>query len=345
MIAGCATSAGQPALCPSPTFVAAPHVIGDGSRDRGFPGGVSLVDIDRDGDLDLMATGGYSPVGGPPSYRANTLYINDGAGNFSHSLDPEFSVADNPNSGSTRADIDNDGDPDAFIAVQHGRPDVFLRNLGDGRFAREPLGDATATRGRNFAESWADMDGDGDLDLMSGGPTMEAPGGPLHVFRNDGGAFVRVTGLVIENGPVSNAGAILWADFDNDGDQDLFVANSDLLRANNMAPASVETPQLYRNDGIWNFARTLGQGFDQREFAATSAAAGDVDGDGDLDLFLGHVGYGNPEARDRIFLNDGAGAFSLGTGFEGHVHPDKETGAALLVDFDFDGDLDLISTT
>lgn len=331
-------------LCTPPRFAATPLIIGDGARDRGFPGGVSLIDADGDGDLDLMATGGYSPTGGRPVYRANTLYLNDGAGNFSHSSDPEFIVADNPNSGSTWADVDNDGDLDAFIGVQHGRPDVFLRNLGQGRFARQQLGDATATRGSNFAESWVDMDGDGDLDLMSGGPTMEAPGGPLHVFRNDNGAFTRVTGVAIENGPVSNAGAILWADFDNDGDQDLFVANSDILRVNGLAPADTETPQYYRNDGDWEFVRTEGQGFDDRQYAATSAARGDIDGDGDLDIYLGHFGYGNANARDRIFLNDGRGAFTLDMRFEGHVHADKETSSASLVDFDYDGDLDLLTT-
>ncbi|ANP45879.1 hypothetical protein ATE48_08065 [Candidatus Viadribacter manganicus] len=344
ILAGCASAGELSQSCPAPRLEATPLIIGDGSRDRGFPGGISLADIDDDGDLDLMATGGYSPAQGRPSYRANTLYINDGSGNFSHSPDPEFLVADNPNSGSTWADIDDDGDLDAFIAVQHGRPDVFLRNLGGGHFAREQLGDATATRGSNFAESWADMDGDGDMDLMSGAPTMETPAGPLHVFRNDRGQFIRVTGVAIENGPTSNAATILWADFDNDGDQDLFATNSDILRSNGIEPASVETPRYYRNDGGWVFTQTEGQGFDSREFASTAAARGDVDNDGDLDLFIGHVGYGSANGRDRIFLNDGRGRFTLDGRFEGHVHPDKEASTASFVDFDLDGDLDLATT-
>ncbi|MBL8530689.1 MAG: CRTAC1 family protein [Hyphomonadaceae bacterium] len=313
----------------------APLVVGDGSRDRGFPGGVSLVDVDGDGDLDLMATGGYSPVARPLRYRPNTLYINDGAGRFSHASDAEFTVADNANSGSTWGDVDGDGDPDAFISTQHGRPDIFLRNAG-GRFTRAALGAATTTPGSNFAASWVDIDGDGDLDLTSGGPTLE-PGAPMLIFRNDEGAFVRVTDLPIENG-ASNGGAVLWADFDNDGDPDLLVANSDVQRRSDMAPATYESPQLYRNDGAWRFSRMEGQSFDAIAFASSVAAAGDIDNDGDLDLY-----FANFAGASYIFLNDGAGRFARDPRFAAPSHEGWGTGAAF-VDFDLDGDLDLVGS-
>lgn len=339
---GC-VHADQPAPqdCPAPRLVPSALIIGDGARDKGFPGGVSLVDVDDDGDLDLFATGGYAPTVKPVVYRANTLYLNDGAGSFSHSADPEFSVADNPFSGSTWGDVDHDGDPDAFIGVQHKRPDIFLRNLGGGRFSREALGEATTAPGSNFAASWVDIDKDGDLDLMSGGPTLERAG-PLLIYRNDGGAFARVTGVPIENG-ISNAGAVLWADYDNDGDQDLFVANTDIMRYSKLPPADFEAPQFYRNDGGWNFTRTK-QPFNDRMYASPSAAAGDIDNDGDLDLYIGHVGYGHPDdSRDHVFLNDGAGAFAVDPRFESHLHA-TETTAAAFADFDGDGDLDLVAT-
>jgi enediyne biosynthesis protein E4 len=347
LISACASTAPDMGanVCPAPRLIASDLIVGDGSRDRGFPGGVSLADVDGDGDLDLMATGGYNPTASPtpPHYtwRANVLYLNDGAGNFTHSDDPEFTRADHPFSGSTWADIDNDGDLDAFIAVQHGRPDIFLRNLGAGRFAREDLGDATATRGSNFAESWVDIDNDGDYDLMSGGPTMEIAG-PMLAYRNDDGAFTRVTGLPIENGR-ANPASILWADFDNDGDQDLIVTNSAAMRYSNLEPAEVEFPTYYRNDGAWNFARAEGQAFSDPAYSSTAAAVGDIDNDGDLDLHVGHYGYGSDNGRDRIFLNDGAGRFVLDTRFEGHVHA-TETTSAFLTDFDGDGDLDLLTT-
>lgn len=309
--------------------------MGDGARDRGFPGGVSLADVDEDGDLDLLTTGGYSPVLRPLRYRANTLYLNDGAGRFTHAADPEFLVADNPNSGSTWGDVDGDGDPDAFISTQHGRPDLFLRNLGGGRFAREPLGEATTTPGSNFAASWVDIDGDGDLDLTSGGPALE-PGAPMLIYRNDGGAFTRVTGVPIENG-ASNAGAVLWADFDNDGDPDLLTANSDVQRRSDMAPAEHEAPQLYSNEGAWRFTRTEGQGFDDIAFNSAVAAAGDIDNDGDLDLY-----FANFAGSSYIFLNDGQGRFTRDSRFVSPTHEQWATGAAF-VDLDLDGDLDLVA--
>lgn len=340
LLASCASTPAQTAAtCAAPRLVPSNLIVGDGARDRGFPGGVSLADVDNDGDLDLMATAGYSPIANPQppryTYRANTLYLNDGAGNFTHSADPEFLAADNPNSGSTLADIDNDGDLDVFIATQHRRPDVFLRNLGAGRFAREQLGEATTTAGSNFTASWADIDGDGDLDLTSGGPTLEMSA-PLLIYRNDNGAFTRVTGIAAENG-VSNAGAVLWADYDNDGDSDLFVTNSDIIRRSNITPIpEIETPQLYRNDGGWSFTRTAGQAFNEG-VSGTAAATGDIDNDGDLDLYIGQFA-----GADSVYLNNGAGVFTRDARFPGHAH-DEWTTAASFADFDLDGDLDLIS--
>lgn len=310
-------------------------MVGDGARDRGFPGGVSLADVDGDGDLDLMATAGYAPTAQPTVYRSNILYLNDGAGNFTHSNDSVFAPADNPFSGSTWGDVDHDGDLDAFVSTQHGRPDVFYRNNGGGRFSREALGEATSTAGSNFTSSWVDIDADGDLDLVSGGPTLEMAS-PMLIYRNDAGAFTRVAETPLANG-VSNPGAVLWADYDNDGDVDMFAANSDLLRRNNITPAGeFEAPQLYRNDGAWRFSRTDGQAF-SANLSGTSAAAGDIDNDGDIDLYVGQF-----SDVDTIFLNDGAARFTRDARFAGYSHHQWATGA-VLADLDFDGDQDLVS--
>jgi hypothetical protein len=226
-----------------------------------------------------------------------------------------------------------------------GRADAFYRNRGGGQFAREDLGDATSTRGGNFNASWVDIDDDGDLDLVSGGPTLE-PGAPNLVYRNDGGHFARVPATPLDNG-ASNPGTILWADFDNDGDQDLFVPNTDAGRLSGVTPAEIETPQLYRNDGNWRFFRTTDQGFDNAAYSAMNATAGDIDNDGDLDLFLqlqpggDLAGGAHRYFADRIFRNDGAGRFTLDPAFAGPQHRDVVSGA-VLADFDLDGDLDLI---
>lgn len=332
----------QPGTCKAPHLLATGLMVGDGSLDRGFPGGISLVDFDGDGDIDIMATRGYDPTeqNRPFRFDRSMLYVNDGTGRFSHAPDNPLSNADNPTSGSTWADIDEDGDLDAFVSTQHGKVDVFYRNQGGGRMVRENLGDATSTPGSNFTSSWADMDGDSDLDLISGGATLE-PGQPNLVFRNDRGTFKRVRGVAVENG-ASNPGAVIWADFDNDGDQDLFVANSDVARLSGIDPAALETSQLYRNDGAWRFARTEGQEFDSLNYPGQTAAIGDIDNDGDLDLFLGmQPGPSGRTLSDRIFLNDGRGQFKLNPGFEGPPHAEMAGGAAF-ADLDLDGDLDLV---
>lgn len=338
LLLGCC-AAGPPDIaeaCPAPKLVASDLKVGDGALDRGFPGGIALVDADGDGDLDVMATRGYDTTQKkvPLKYDRSMLYLNDGRGLFSHALESPLSNADNPASGSTWGDVDNDGDLDVLVGVQHARPDVFFRNIGAGRFEKQELGEATASKVSNFSNSWADVDGDGDLDLYAGGPTLE-PGVAVPVFRNDGGVFVEVKDLVISNGK-SNPGAALWADVDNDGDQDLLVTNSDIQRKSNMAPADFEAPQLYGNEGGWRFTRTMVQGFDAIGFGGNTAALGDIDNDGDLDLYLGGYARG-----DFLFRNDGAGRFTHDAAFVAPEHKELAAGG-VFADFDLDGDLDLL---
>ncbi|MGE0047060.1 MAG: FG-GAP repeat domain-containing protein, partial [Hyphomonadaceae bacterium] len=338
------------AQCAAPRLVPSELRVGDGALDRGWIGGVSLVDVDGDGDLDLMATRGYdtSAENVPFRYDRSMLYINDGRGRFTHAADNPLSNAGNPDSGSTWGDVDGDGDLDAFVSIQHNRPDRFYRNLGQGRFAREELGDATTAPGSNFSSTWGDIDGDGDLDLVSGGPTLE-PSQPNLVFRNDNGRFVRVADSPLANG-VSNAGAVLFADIDNDGDQDFFAAHSDITRVNNMTPATFESAQIFRNDGQGRFTRMEGQAFDDRAFPAIGGTFGDIDNDGDLDLFIqaqpgGDLPGGSHRMMsDRLYRNDGQGHYTHDAAFTGPAHRDIGGGAAF-ADFDGDGDLDLIAAS
>ncbi|MEZ5995681.1 MAG: CRTAC1 family protein [Hyphomonadaceae bacterium] len=317
-----------------------------GEADRGWPGGVSVADVNDDGALDIYITGGYEYVaerGRNQQATPSMLYLNDGRGQFTRAEANPISNAAALASGSTWADIDHDGDLDAFSATELGHPDVFYRNAGDGLMQREDLSAATTTRGGNFTASWADIDGDGDLDLIVGGAALENPSLNL-VYRNDGGNFVRVTGVPIENG-LSNPVTLLWGDVDNDGRPDLFVSNSDLWRAQNFPPGPGENeyPVLYRNLGDWRFEPMGGEGFSNHAFPGAAAAFGDIDNDGDLDLFLGmyvHPGAGARD-HDRLFINDGHGVFTEARDFAAAEHADATFGAAF-ADFDIDGDLDLI---
>src|SRR5688572_22556834 len=282
-LASATALAAQPASCPQPQMQLDPLIVKDDGRDRGYPGGLSLGDVDGDGDLDLLATRGYDPTAKKYRGDRSLLYLNRGDGSFARSESP-FADKDTPDSGATLADVDDDGDLDAYISTQHKKPNRYFVNEGRGRFVETTLDDATSDASSNFSSGFVDIDGDGDLDLYATGPTLELNDVNL-VFRNDAGRFTAVAGVAIDNGK-NNPAASLWADVDNDGDPDLLVANSDVLRLSGYPAAPTEHSVLYRNEGGWKFTATEGQAFATPAHPAISAAFGDVDNDGDLDLFL-----------------------------------------------------------
>lgn len=328
------------AACPLPVFDAADLTLADGSVDRGWPGGISLVDVDGDGDVDIFATQGYDTTRGQLAANVSRLYLNDGGGRFSAAPPSAINLVARPASGSSWADLDGDGDPDAFVPTQLRRTDIYYRNDGAARFVADDLGTATATKGSNFSSTWADLDGDGDFDLLVGGPALE-PAEPMLVYRNDGGRLVEIKDHVLNNG-ASNGGSVVAADFDNDGDADVLVANSDLSRRSGLPAAATEHPLLYRNDGDWRFVATSGPGFASPEpLPALSTATGDVDNDGDLDVFVGMVGDSKTPLHDRLLLNDGRGGFGA-TPLDVGSHREMQAAVAL-ADFNGDGNLDLLT--
>src|SRR5262249_43949354 len=144
-------------------------------------------------------------------------------------------------------DVDNDGDPDLFVT--RWRSYALYRNRGDGRFE-----DVTESAGLGGDRDWptssafADLDGDGDLDLYVCHYLVYDPSNPRrcshpeardyhecsprdfepladHVFRNDGGRFVDVTAEAGIVDPHGRGLGVVAADLDDDGKVDLYVAN------------------------------------------------------------------------------------------------------------------------
>ena len=176
-----------------------------------------------DGDLDLHVKMYEAPA---------KLYRNEGNGTFT-----DISLTANtpgPSSGTGAAwgDFDNDGDLDLFTAGFYDFGTLY-RNDGAGTFS-----DVTAAAGVDStwgisAVSWADFDNDGDLDLYLG-----MINSPSHLFENDGtGHFTDVAAAVGADDPDGNSRAAPWADYDRDGDLDLYLSNwkndaNRLLRSN-----------------------------------------------------------------------------------------------------------------
>ncbi|MCA8923751.1 MAG: VCBS repeat-containing protein [Planctomycetes bacterium] len=193
-------------------------------RTGGDAQGVCALDADRDGDLDLFV---YRA-----STEANQLFLNDGQGGFHEASDRLPSLRDRALDACV-GDFDRDGDLDLAVVSRGGgllrpfwrlldrraRPEPYLlRNDGSGRFSFVP--DALPWRGspdcgRPTGVASADLDRDGDLDLVLSGPR-----GAL-VLRNDGsGRFTR------EALPGEGAPAVASGDYDGDRGADVLLART-----------------------------------------------------------------------------------------------------------------------
>lgn len=189
---------------------------GQGNFSRGTPlpsGGrglyaVTPADVDSDGDLDLLLT----------NYLSGTisLRVNDGRGHFSGAT--EIRAGERPYRVST-ADVDADGDLDLLVPNQQTEGTVtVLVNDGRGGFtARSP---AVRVGKLPVDVAPADVDGDGDLDLLTANFGDDA----VSVCLNDGrGVFTETTRFQVARGPRR----LMAADLDEDGDLDVLTSNLD----------------------------------------------------------------------------------------------------------------------
>ncbi|MEP0547439.1 MAG: FG-GAP-like repeat-containing protein [Rhodothermales bacterium] len=202
-------------------------------------------------------------------------------------------------------------------------------------FTRVTTGPVATHSDNSLGVAWGDYDDDGDPDLF-----VANGGQPSRLYRNDGdGTFSAVA-----NGPVvttlGDSRGSVWADYDNDGDLDLYVSN----RGGNVPPPVTQPAQanfLYRNDGPPTFGFTRVNDMPPATEAnfTWSSSWVDYDNDGDLDL---HVPDNLHAADDFFYENDGSGQFTSVT--PTFVEPGSEpsTGVASWIDFDGDGDQDLL---
>jgi hypothetical protein len=338
-----------------------------------LPPGVALVDVDNDGDLDVVvpqgrplaapaaspAAGGAGGGGGGPRLFRNDLAI---AADGSRTLGftdrtagsglamPEFAL------GVASGDVDDDGFVDLYVTGFEGSR--LFRNRGDGTFDDITASSGVGNAGRlAVSAAFVDVDRDGRLDLYvannvvyrtdnrtvcpnpAGAPDYCPPqiygGSPDRFYRNLGGARFRDDTAVALPGLAARPGlGVSTADFDNDGWIDIFVANDG------------EPDFLWRNqrDGTFRevgMAAGVAVTAEGRAEASMGVDAGDVDNDGDEDLIVTELtGQGT-----NVFVNDGAGRFrdvSAATGIGGASLSATGWGTAW-VDVDNDGWLDALA--
>ena len=180
-----------------------------------------LGDFDDDGDIDLLIV---NDGGGC------TLYTNLRQGKL-QALTDEIGVPQNHVfTAVTVGDYDNDGDIDLFLATDGETSHQLYRNRGDGTFAPDTRSyDAAinAAKGVSGLDAhFLDYDNDGFLDLWLIGTPKEGDGRSVFLFRNDGtGRFIDASNLLPE--AIRSGGDGTVDDYDNDGDLDLFLIDSD----------------------------------------------------------------------------------------------------------------------
>ena len=254
----------------------------------------SLVDLDGDGAVDLVEASTHGVL----------VHVGDGAG-FSA---PVRLGASGPVSLVITGDLDGDGALDLLVSGPSGAG-VLLQQRGGGFGAAVAM---TETPLRDAA--LFDADGDGDLDVAA----IDAEG--LSLWRNTRGALAPSPGGLTSAGDLA---AVLAADLDGDGSTDVFAAGAG------------DPDRLLFGDGAGGFVLAGPASLPVTAAPQSAGAvAADLDGDGDLDLFVPAAG------QDRLLLHQGGGVFIDETPFRLGTETERATGAVAL-DFDLDGLTDL----
>jgi hypothetical protein len=281
------------------------------------------ADYDNDGDLDLYVA---------DFFEQDFLYQGDGGQSFTE-VGRSGQMVNIIKLGSVFAvgwgDYDNDGFLDIYLGKYYHDNELY-HNTGTGLL--EPVFDLGVGDKRDSnGLSWVDYDNDGDLDLYVVNREQENA-----LFRNDlnaeQGLFTEVAcALSLTDAEIGQSPA--WADYDNDGDLDLYLAN-------------VGANALYRNDGgdsFTNVAATADVDVPSSGWITSMAAWSDVNGDGYLDLYLAN-GADRKQQPDVLVAGSATGVFADSTGNVGLPTANSAHLSAAFADVDTDGTPDLYVT-
>jgi len=313
---------------------------------RGCGKCVAFGDINEDGWLDL-----YSCV----VYGEDRFYLNRGKGVFSNATDLLKPRHQGDGHGAAFVDLDNDGHTDLFVACNPeggSKPPLNLNRLYlgpamkdvalaagiQGRFIT-PKGKPDAEKAnRSCGVAIGDYDNDGDLDIYVAKGSY-APGHPNALYQNRGTPgrprFTDVTNHAgvadLGAGKAGGGYVCTFADFDDDGFLDLFIGNLDLSNKD-------VGLRLFRNNGDGTFADVSKESGVTGSGMCVGCVAGDVDNDGDLDLF---VAFGDAKRPSALYINDGSFRFRE-TAAKAGVGDKLSSRGACMADVNHDGYLDIL---
>ena len=328
-------------------------------------GGGSWEDVDGDGLLDLFVACGNL------TNQNDELFLNLGGMNFRRIVTGPVVTKGGSSIGGCWGDWDADGVPDLWVTNRTPNGNFLFHGLGDTLFADVTTGDPITDRANANSSSWVDVDGDGDLDLY-----VVNFGADDFFYLNSGPPSWTLTRTALSGIGVGTENSInaVWADFDNDGDPDVFIGNAGsqnddlginqggLVFTKRVIPDGLSTlgaswgdfdndgdldlfaaifgqSILYRNDGapLWNLTPVTTAVFPIYTTNAVGSAWGDVDNDGDLDLVTA-----SQNASEALFLNSGPPGYTFTRVVTGDlVTSGGSSFGCSLADMDRDGDLDV----
>jgi len=313
---------------------------GDGTFERmanppsidGWSTGAVFFDADGDGDQDLYLAAyidctleqvlqakptlewkGNNVMLGPFGLagKKNRYFENVGAGKFVDATKRSglTDVGEFYSFGVLALDVDNDDDLDLYVA-NDSNPNYLYRNDGKGVFKEVGLWSGAALDGEGAAQAGmglasGDYDGDGDPDIFVTNFALDAS----TLYQNVGDclfADVSIKTSIKQPTFAPLSWGATFADFDRDGDLDLFVANGHIYPQADVTPAANttfrQTNLLLANDGgrFRDVSADAGPGLAVRE-ASHGLAAGDIDGDGDIDLVVVNI-----DAAPTVLRNESA---------------------------------------
>lgn len=323
---------------------------------------ITAGDIDSDNDVDIY-------VGG---WGESKLYINDGSGKFTDATQTASLHGVDRVKAAAMADLDNDGDKDLLVSrfIDDKAEDVLVYiNEGEVGGAKFTMNDHAVQKALQYDRAMpltvADFNNDAKLDVYVGFPGardftyLDAKPSTLNthgLFLNSGDTdSIQFTDSTIASGldvaPMQRVGlaayphASVKADFDGDGKVDLMIADD-----------RRGVSQVFKNDGSAKFAEVSSQAQLYNHGWAMGVAVGDYDNDGLPDIYYSNIDFlaakrisaalGNADIQtfhgNRLYRNLGNGKFADVTETAGVGWAGEATAGSSWVDYDNDGDLDLL---
>lgn len=281
-----------------------------------YGGGVSFVDFDNDGWDDITIS---------TDNTKKIHFLKNNGGTFAK-IDLQGVNDQSMAKQILWVDYDNDGDKDLFITNVIGK-NRFYRNDGSLEFTdiTNSCGiftDDLMTSGATFG----DLDKDGDLDLfIVNWEHDDIPEKRNYLYRNDNGSFIDITeSNGIDFFKELSLGAT-FLDYDNDGDQDIYMINDRYIYQNRM----------YQNDGTGNFTDVSLTSGTAIAINAMSIGVGDYNSDGLVDIYVTNSSEGN-----QLLHNNGNGTFT-DVASSTNTQFNSFSWGAVFLDADNDSNLDL----